>query len=191
MTKSLSVAVMVLALALSACAPRSETPAERLMDEALGAQGAVTDGSAFTGATADAEGLRVDFSKIEAPHFSSKGGSDGLYVQVELTLNGETRAVWTNHFNPSSGYVSGASGETLIAGHQVRVSSYCKTTACRQYYIVAEISRDGLPLLQVGLRYDFDSISLRRYTIRAPGNFHGTFSRFVTFIDDDANFVRP
>lgn len=182
-------AVFVLSFALGACGKRDDKFKQRETESALAAQPVEGDTDREAGQIAEAQNLKVDFVDIKAPFYSNEGGSQGIYVQSKLVINGVSEQMFTNHFNPNLGNNTHQSGTVQIAGHTVQVIAYCRDQSCRQYYILATISDTARARLQIGLKYDYDNTVNRWYTIRLPERFYRTHSEFVSFMDNAQNFM--
>lgn len=144
-------ALVVVSLALSACAKKDSEFAARYAKNKAGAL--VVDGKKTQEAAeyAAALGLEADIVAVQK-YFSNMDTEYGPYlVMAKILINNKEIPVTMSHIGTKI-----VEGQTTVDGHVVVFHSICSNAACSPYYAAMEVYKNGERLIQVGLRKYFN-----------------------------------
>lgn len=157
--------LLILAVALSACAKRDSEFAARYAKNRAGAQ--VVDGpkAEAAGEQAAAVGIEADIVGVEK-YFSDMATSYGPYIiRATLLLNSSQVPITMSHTG-----LTKVEGVTTIEGYTVVFRAICLNTACEPYYSSMEVYQNNVLQIQVGLKKHFNAalVDADRYQFFQP-----------------------
>lgn len=149
-------AVLVAALALSACAKTDSDFAAKYRENKMGAGAANVEETADADQIALGEGLDIDIVKMD----KSLNGSEKVITST-VAINNYQFPLTTRHAG-----IELRSGSMNVNGNvRIEASAVCGNTNCTSYFIAINAYKDNKLIIQEGVRKYFDtsSTSLDRY----------------------------